>query len=79
MGARETKNAEDVGCPSTKVGFQEGNINEWCDLTHYWSLHPGGANFLFADGAVRFLTYGADKILRDLSTRGDGELIADDY
>jgi prepilin-type processing-associated H-X9-DG protein len=26
---------------------------------HFWSLHVNGANWLFADGGVRFITYGA--------------------
>jgi prepilin-type processing-associated H-X9-DG protein len=27
---------------------------------HCYSTHPGGANFLFADGAVHFLAYDID-------------------
>jgi prepilin-type processing-associated H-X9-DG protein len=39
------------------------------------STHPGGANFAFGDGSVRFLreTIGA-RILRSLANRADGEL-----
>ena len=44
-----------------------------CGLFHYWSLHPGGAHFLFADGAVRFLPYTAANVLPALATRAGGE------
>ena len=40
-------------------------------LDDFSSRHPGGANFLFADGSVRFLK----SILRDQGTRSDGTTI----
>src|SRR5262249_46888017 len=41
--------------------FRPGQINDPKDLHryHFWSLHPNGANWLFADGGVRFITYAA--------------------
>jgi prepilin-type processing-associated H-X9-DG protein len=44
-----------------------------CGLFHFWSLHPGGGHFLFADGAVRFLPYSAADVLPALATRAGGE------
>jgi len=55
-------------------------------LDDFSSMHPGGANFLFADGAVHFLrsvpgdnpdgSYTHDSlILQALGTRGNGEII----
>jgi prepilin-type processing-associated H-X9-DG protein len=41
---------------------------------HFWSLHPGGANFAFCDGSVRFLPYSANDILPALATRAGGEV-----
>jgi prepilin-type N-terminal cleavage/methylation domain-containing protein/prepilin-type processing-associated H-X9-DG protein len=44
-------------------------------ITHFWSMHPGGANFLFADGSVHFLAYdiGQDTFMA-LGTRAGGEV-----
>jgi prepilin-type processing-associated H-X9-DG protein len=38
-------------------------------------MHPGGANFLFADNPVRFLAYSADAILPALATRAGNESV----
>jgi prepilin-type N-terminal cleavage/methylation domain-containing protein/prepilin-type processing-associated H-X9-DG protein len=59
-----------------KVGLQPGQITNPCDQVHFWSLHAGGANFLMADGSVRFLSYQADDILPALATRNGGEVVA---
>jgi prepilin-type N-terminal cleavage/methylation domain-containing protein/prepilin-type processing-associated H-X9-DG protein len=50
---------------------------------NFGSYHPGGANFLFADGSVHFLTYGLVKQLPDgsksiieaLATYAGGEVV----
>jgi prepilin-type processing-associated H-X9-DG protein len=42
-------------------------------VRHFWSLHPGGAHFLFADGSVHFLSYSAAPILPALASRAGGE------
>jgi prepilin-type processing-associated H-X9-DG protein len=46
-----------------------------------YSLHPGGANILFADGSVRFLKAGLDvRIFARLVTHAGGEVVsAGDY
>jgi prepilin-type N-terminal cleavage/methylation domain-containing protein/prepilin-type processing-associated H-X9-DG protein len=42
------------------------------------SLHPGGANGLFADGSARFLSEDMDlKILAAICTRAGGEVVGD--
>ncbi len=65
-------------CPPTpKLGLQPGRMDTMCDQAHFFSLHMGGANFLYADGAVRFLPYGADNVLDALSTRSKGDTIGE--
>jgi len=75
LGSRETYLNAYLGCPEEKVNFQPGNAKEYCDLVHFWSLHHGGGNFAFADGSVRFLSYTANDVLVELSTRDGGETL----
>ncbi|HLJ94859.1 MAG TPA: DUF1559 domain-containing protein [Gemmataceae bacterium] len=49
--------------------------NTNCDTHHFWSQHPGGGNWLFADGSVRFLPYQANAVLPALATRAGGEVV----
>jgi prepilin-type N-terminal cleavage/methylation domain-containing protein/prepilin-type processing-associated H-X9-DG protein len=46
----------------------------------FYSLHPGGVNFVFADAHVAFLTPQLDsKVFEAMSTRAGGETITDQY
>jgi prepilin-type processing-associated H-X9-DG protein/prepilin-type N-terminal cleavage/methylation domain-containing protein len=55
--------------------FGPGRPGNPCDRHHFWSLHPGGANFLFADGAVRVLRYGAHDSVVAMTSLDGGEAI----
>jgi prepilin-type processing-associated H-X9-DG protein len=63
------------GCPRGPYSFSPGNLSNQCDTFHFWSLHAGGANFLFADGSVHFLPYAAGSIMPALATRNGGEVV----
>lgn len=62
-------------CALSKVGFQPGTIYDNCDQVHFWSWHPGGANWLFGDGSARFITYSMDEVLPQMCTRNGGEIV----
>ncbi|MFO0803834.1 MAG: H-X9-DG-CTERM domain-containing protein [Gemmataceae bacterium] len=62
-------------CSPTSQAFRPGRLENPCDVNHFWSPHPGGANFAFADGSVRFLSYSADPIMPALATRAGGEVV----
>ncbi len=74
-------------CPPTKTGFQPGSIHDPCDQVHFWSWHPGGANWTFGDGSARFISYGIDSpgvttpptTFMHLTTRNGGEVNTGDY
>jgi prepilin-type N-terminal cleavage/methylation domain-containing protein/prepilin-type processing-associated H-X9-DG protein len=55
--------------------------NPEAHVEDYWSRHPGGANFTFADGSVHFLKSSINPVpWRALATRAYGEVIsADSY
>jgi prepilin-type processing-associated H-X9-DG protein len=61
-------------CLSAGLRFGPGRTDNPCDRNHLWSLHRGGANFLFADGSVRFLADAAESLLPALATRAGGEV-----
>lgn len=64
----------DDGCRVTRA-LGPGRTDNPCDRYHLWSLHGGGANFLFADGSGRFLSYSADPLMTALATRAGGESV----
>jgi prepilin-type N-terminal cleavage/methylation domain-containing protein/prepilin-type processing-associated H-X9-DG protein len=75
LGSDETRYAQAIGCPTTKVGFQQGNIFNPCDQVHFWSFHASGGNFLRCDGSVKFYTYEINKdVFRALCTYRGGEV-----
>ena len=66
------------------AGLEDGTRtinNPEAHVEDYWSMHPGGANFLFADGSVHFLKSSINPIpWRAMATRNFGEVIsADSY
>lgn len=75
LGVREVNVAVDACLPGP-VPFAAARLDDPCAGFQYWSLHPGGANFAFTDGSVRFLAYSADAVLPALATRAGGEAAA---
>jgi len=78
LGVREWNVAglgSGAGCPDGPYQFGPGRIDNQCDAFHFWSLHSGGAHFLFADGSVRLLRYSVNSIMPALATRAGGESI----
>lgn len=61
------------GFGSGPFEFGPGKLTNQGDLFHFWSIHPGGANFLFADNSVRFLRWSARSVLPALATFRGGE------
>jgi prepilin-type N-terminal cleavage/methylation domain-containing protein/prepilin-type processing-associated H-X9-DG protein len=58
-------------------GFREGDGENPQSAKHWWSYHPGGAEFLFVDGSVRFLSYSIDpQLFASLGTKNGGEVVS---
>ena len=59
---------------SMRFGYAYGD-SSGAHLNHFWSYHPGGSYFLFADGSTRFIAYDIDyDTLVALATRSGGEV-----
>jgi prepilin-type N-terminal cleavage/methylation domain-containing protein/prepilin-type processing-associated H-X9-DG protein len=87
---------------NTAWTFPTGDVDSWCFIQNngadyrllgqfgFRSQHPGGANFLFCDGSVKFLketidmgnpnfTFPINKgVYRQLSTKNAGEVVSSD-
>lgn len=67
--------------PVTATMIDEGRLSNCTgggadSVTNFASDHPGGANFLFCDGSVHFLSETIDMTnYRGLSTRAGGEVV----
>jgi prepilin-type processing-associated H-X9-DG protein/prepilin-type N-terminal cleavage/methylation domain-containing protein len=62
------------------AGGRYGPGNPGGEVNQFYSRHPGGVNFLFADGHVSFLkTTMTNTTFRALATRAGGETISGDY
>ena len=68
-------------CPTsiplnTFLSTQRGVNGDWYRACGFKSRHPGGANFLMADGSVHFLSESIDfKLYNHLGTRDGGEAV----
>ena len=60
-------------CGPKSGGLRVGDLDSMCSAFHFWSMHPGGANFAFADGSVWFIAYSHSFVLPTLATRAGGE------
>jgi prepilin-type N-terminal cleavage/methylation domain-containing protein/prepilin-type processing-associated H-X9-DG protein len=80
LGVRELNRTQGYGtCFRGPYMFKQGDLNNLCDQFHFWSLHSGGANFLFCDGSVHFIPYTADNLLPAMATRAGGEPVEFTY
>ena len=66
------------GVLSMRIGIAPGNDSSPFHLTHWWSYHPGGVNFIFADGSVHFIDEAIDlATLRAMATVNGSEIISE--
>jgi prepilin-type processing-associated H-X9-DG protein len=72
-------NGNSLNCSPNLLGLQPGSLNVPCDQVHFWSLHSGGAGFIFCDGSVHFLPYSANSILPQLATIAGNDPVNFDF
>lgn len=76
LGVREPNilTITEGSCPPGIYSYAAGSLKNQCDMFHFWSLHSGGAFFLFADSSVHFLPYSAAALLPALASRAGGDV-----
>ena len=62
-------------CNGNEVFRPETNPKRNGAACHYWSFHPGGGNWLLADGSVRFMPYSAANTITGMASINGGEII----
>jgi prepilin-type processing-associated H-X9-DG protein len=68
------------GCPMPGI-FRPPNNPPYteCDVTHFWSFHLGGSNWLFGDAHVRFMPYASQPLTVPMATRSGNEAYEDEF
>jgi len=62
-------------CPDLSY-FSPGDLTSFCHALHFWSFHPGGANWLLCDGSVRTMPYSAGtKLIPMMASINGGEVL----
>ena len=61
-------------CGPGVYSFRDRRLDDPCGMFGFFSPHPGGALFAFADGHVRFVPYGSNGIMPALASRAGGEV-----
>jgi len=71
LGLKEFNNGRDLlaTCSMRRGMFQASSLDRPCHMLHFWSMHVGGAFFLYVDGSVRFHSYGDRASLVRAATR----------
>lgn len=73
LGVEEINNGYDIlsQCSRSSGRYQGTSLDDPCHVLQFWSMHPAGAFFLYADGSVHQISYGQDRILQKAATRWD--------
>ncbi|QDS89954.1 hypothetical protein EC9_41560 [Rosistilla ulvae] len=69
-----------LGYPAVSLGttLKELNVHNAANNGGFQSMHPGGVQFLYGDGSVRFGAETADRdLLNALATRNGGEVVGE--